>query len=113
MLCANILALPDVILLSSGHALREATEYPLKRFHARLLYAVFLSTPPLQIRRWLRRNAVVWSQYTARLAARSSCHAPIAAGADLDLGLVAADSVGPRPPHPTSSHVVIIGTLIF
>ena len=31
MLCANILALPDVILLSSGHALREATEYPLKR----------------------------------------------------------------------------------
>jgi hypothetical protein len=36
----------------------------------------------------------------------------IAAGADLDLGLVAADSVGPRPPHPTSSHGVIIGTLI-
>lgn len=34
MLCANILALPDVILLSSGHSLREATEYPLKRFHA-------------------------------------------------------------------------------
>ena len=56
-------------------------------------------------------DAAVWSQYTACCAFILSCGS-IAAGADLDLGLVAADSVGPRPPHPSSSPVAIIGTLI-